>query len=366
MTKKARPGDLVPVFAALCLFLAAFEYLIPKPLPFLRLGLANLPLLLALPLLAPADFFLLAGIKTAGQALLSGTLLSYVTLFSLGGTAASSAVMFLLYRLFGRGPRPLLGFPGLGIAGALASNGAQLALARGLVFGPQARLLAPPFLAAGLVTGCALGLFCDAFSRRSGWIRDLGEKNALSPPLGGVGGGSETNPDPSLPSPKGRRDAFSPPLTLFCAGLGLAAVFLVTPSLESRIMQFLLFWGTAVREGKRTRPLVMLGTALAVILCNLAAPYGELLFRAGPLAVTRGALEAGVRKALNLEGLMMLSRVCVSRGLRFPGRAGAVLAASLALLERLSGQALSAGRAALKKKGLFAGLDAALFSLWNG
>ena len=42
------PGDppriqrLVALAAAVCLFLASIEYLIPKPLPFLRIGLANL------------------------------------------------------------------------------------------------------------------------------------------------------------------------------------------------------------------------------------------------------------------------------------------------------------------------------------
>lgn len=39
---------LVAFFAALCLFLVAVEYAIPKPLPFLRLGLTNLPVILSL------------------------------------------------------------------------------------------------------------------------------------------------------------------------------------------------------------------------------------------------------------------------------------------------------------------------------
>ena len=39
---------LTALAAAICLFLAGIEYMIPRPLPFLRIGLANLPLLLAL------------------------------------------------------------------------------------------------------------------------------------------------------------------------------------------------------------------------------------------------------------------------------------------------------------------------------
>ena len=40
--------NVTAFFAALCLFLSAIEYVIPKPLPFMRLGLANMPIVLAL------------------------------------------------------------------------------------------------------------------------------------------------------------------------------------------------------------------------------------------------------------------------------------------------------------------------------
>ena len=52
-----RIQHLVALAAAVCLFLASIEYVIPKPLPFLRIGLANLPLLLALDLFPISHFF---------------------------------------------------------------------------------------------------------------------------------------------------------------------------------------------------------------------------------------------------------------------------------------------------------------------
>lgn len=48
---------LVPVFGALCFFLSAIEFVIPKPLPFLRIGLANVPLILALDVLSFPTFY---------------------------------------------------------------------------------------------------------------------------------------------------------------------------------------------------------------------------------------------------------------------------------------------------------------------
>jgi heptaprenyl diphosphate synthase len=64
------------LLGSFCLFLSTLEYLIPKPLPFMRIGLANLPLILALDLFPPGPFALLVLIKISGQALITGTLFS--------------------------------------------------------------------------------------------------------------------------------------------------------------------------------------------------------------------------------------------------------------------------------------------------
>ena len=60
---------LLPFLAALCLFLAAVEYAVPKPLPFLRLGLANLPVIVALFVMPTRDIYKLILLKIIGQAL---------------------------------------------------------------------------------------------------------------------------------------------------------------------------------------------------------------------------------------------------------------------------------------------------------
>jgi heptaprenyl diphosphate synthase len=157
------------LLGACCLCLSTLEYLIPKPLPFMRLGLANLPLLLALDLLSPASFALLTLLKVLGQGLISGTLFSYLFLFSLAGSSASALIMYLLRR--GLGARRT-GFAGLSVLGALASNGGQLLLARLFLFGAGIRFLIPPFLAAGLITGLALGFFTEVFTARSIWYQE--------------------------------------------------------------------------------------------------------------------------------------------------------------------------------------------------
>jgi heptaprenyl diphosphate synthase len=154
------------LLGGLCLFLSAIEYMIPKPLPFMRIGIANLPLMLALDIFPLQAFLTLASIKVLGQAIITGTLFSYVFLFSLAGTFFSALVMYGLRRLAGRN---LVSFIGTGAAGAVVSNAVQLVLAWVFVFRDNARYIAPPFLASGLATGILLGLFCEYFTARSQW-----------------------------------------------------------------------------------------------------------------------------------------------------------------------------------------------------
>jgi len=161
--------DLVAFLGALCLFLSAIEYMIPKPIPFLRVGIANLPVLISLDLLPFPSFLLVILLKVLGQGLIGGTLISYVFLFSAVGSFASGLTMLGVRRLFRNG----MSLAGVGVLGALVGNMAQILLARVLIFGEGAWLIAPPFLAAGTVTATILGLFAGRFSARSRWLASL-------------------------------------------------------------------------------------------------------------------------------------------------------------------------------------------------
>ena len=156
----------IALLGAFCLFLSTIEYMIPKPLPFMRIGIANLPLMLALDIFPFPTFLVLIGIKVLGQALITGTLFSYIFLFSLAGTSLAALSMYGLRRLLGRGR---VSFIGVGTAGAMMSNISQLTLAWIFIFRNNVLYVAPPFLGAGVITGIVLGLFCEVFTGRSRW-----------------------------------------------------------------------------------------------------------------------------------------------------------------------------------------------------
>lgn len=163
--------DLVSFLGALCLFFSTIEYLFPKPVPFFRLGLANLPVLLSLEILSPALVLLLIVLKVIGQGLINGTLASYVFLFSAAGSLASGLVMLGVHRLFGRRVSLL----GVSLFGALASNVVQVTLSVLFIFGRSAWIIAPLFLGLGGVSGAVVGLFAERFRQRSRFMALLRE-----------------------------------------------------------------------------------------------------------------------------------------------------------------------------------------------
>lgn len=161
---------LTSFLGGLCLFLSTVEYLFPRPVPFMRLGLANLPILFSLKLLPVPYVLLLVLLKVLGQGLISGTLTSYVFLFSVAGSFSSALLMILVYKIPGR----YISLIGVSILGAMAGNVVQLLLSVTFIFGESAWVIAPLFLAIGTVSSFLIGLFAKRFMEKSLWIASLG------------------------------------------------------------------------------------------------------------------------------------------------------------------------------------------------
>ncbi|MFP3042330.1 Gx transporter family protein [Treponema primitia] len=393
---KAEHRRTLALLGAFCIFLSTIEYLIPKPMPFMRIGIANLPLLMALDILPFTAFLALLGVKVIGQALITGTLFSYILLFSLAGGGISALSMFGLRRLLGRDRISLIG---ISVLGALLSNGAQLALARVFIFGESARYITPPFLAMGIITGLGLGIFCEYFIRRSRWYAGFqttkGEeilatreeiltakneeiqtaKAQKAKKGGGRGEGGErefllscsSSSSPSSSSSSSPPSSSSPsapsaPLRsisswsisslrsrlrerrhgiyerLFGSGELCLAGLLMMPAMVFnsdpyfRVMQFLFFWFLAWLSGKKNNPLITILIILGIVAFNLTVPYGQVLFSLGPVRITVGALLAGLQRAVTLEGLIMLSRAAIRRDLSLPGPFGELMGESFRIL----------------------------------
>lgn len=162
---------------ALCLFLSAVEFAIPKPVPFLRLGLANIPVILSFFILSPVYSILLIFLKILVQNIISGTLFSYTILFSVAGSFASGLIMLALYRLFYNRKKPAISMIGICLAGSLFNSAGQLCVSYFLMFGHNTKYIVPLFLTLSLVTGLISGIFTECFVRRSKWLKLVTEGN---------------------------------------------------------------------------------------------------------------------------------------------------------------------------------------------
>ena len=338
----------LPSLAGFCLILSAIEHLIPKPLPFLRLGLANLPLLLGLELLAGPQWFALASLKLAAGALISGSLLSWTFIFSLGGTLVSSLTMFLLFRLF---TAKRMSYFGISLAGAMAFNMAQLFIAQVFIFKDSARFMAPLVLASGLISGSLLGLFALYFASRSQWFAQAQKAAPSLPAAPEASKAAQDLQAPSLPAapeaskaaqdlqaPKALNTALS--LLLLLASLGIAVLYTTNSNLLYKCILFALFYlGLHLNKRRASLLRILLATA-GICFFSLLIPFGEILFSIGPLPITLGALTLGLDRALTIEGLLLLSRAVLPPNLpdllSGKGRFSSLLAESLEVYERLT------------------------------
>ena len=166
MQLASRRTNPLALISAMCLFLSTIEFMVPKPLPFMRIGLANLPILIATEVMGPTHFLLVIVMKVAGQAMIRGTLFSYVFLLSACSSFGSGLVMYTARRALGR----RISLVGVSILGALASNSLQIWLAGLLAFGSNAILVAPPLILFGTLSATVLGWFAERFTQESVWF----------------------------------------------------------------------------------------------------------------------------------------------------------------------------------------------------
>ncbi len=299
---------LIPRFGALCFFLATVEYIIPKPLPFLRLGIANFPLVIAAGFFPARAYFLLAIVKVLVQGITGGTFFSWIFLFSCLGTFSSAAIMFLFKRLLGKS----ISAVGLSTAGAFVSNGIQLAVAGFWIFGESILAVAPILLTAGIISGIIVGAFAEFFSRKSTWLAEIqapGFFLKLSPSA------PQKNkiPETLCQNDNGNKNS---PLIIFRIAFGFSVAIAsgFFTQLSVRAMIFLLFFTGLCFTKKRPRPVPVIITLVSITVFNLYPPCGQVLFQRGPFSITTTALYTGLSRAILFESLIFISRWTFLKG----------------------------------------------------
>ena len=144
------------MLSAYAVALHGFESLLPTPIPWLRLGLANIITLVTLLLYGIRAAMIVTLIRVILASLLTGTFLGPAFILSLGGGVTSTLAMGFVLSV---APR-LFSTIGLSLIGALFHNIAQLVLAYFLFIQRiEAILLISPFIILiGVLTGTVNGV----------------------------------------------------------------------------------------------------------------------------------------------------------------------------------------------------------------
>ena len=299
--------------AALTLIFSYAELMLPRVVPFFRLGLGNAALLmgLSLDLTFPA-FMLLAVVKAVVANLMAGTLFSPFFLVSFAQSLVSALIMFGLWRVSRAGRegdgRKLLSLYGISVCGAAASALVQITLSS-LYLGQGTWSLLGPMLLFNLMSG-----FITA------WIAEiLGASDT-----GGEGlplGCTSSQPTPSNGGchPRNAPDmAGSQPVyrirNIFCLALILAAaasVFFIKNTAVLCVILLLSFLAQKI-SGRKILLLPHLSLWLFVLLTSVFVPNGRVLFSFAGFSFTEGAVLSALQKALRLSIVSALSQTAAT------------------------------------------------------
>jgi len=150
-SKLARLSLLVGV--GLILFL--FESLIPRPLPWLKPGLAHIATLLAIYMMGFGEAIIVVVLRVLVGSLLLGSLFNPAFILSFGGGLAATFAMGLAHRYFSK----IFSIFGISILGAVVHNLTQLLLVQFLiVHRMEIFYLAPVMILSSLFTGFIVAL----------------------------------------------------------------------------------------------------------------------------------------------------------------------------------------------------------------
>ena len=302
---------------ALTLVLSYAELLVPRVIPFFRLGLGNTALLMGLGLTFPV-FMLLSVIKSVAANLMAGTLFSPFFLVSLAQSLASALVMFAIRRA-ARVSRlsqehavslenldvrhNLLSLYGISVAGSAVSAAVQISLSS-LYLGQGTWSLLGPMLLFNAVSGVI-----------TAWLAEmLGGGSPLEPQHIHAEGEYSLAPKTVVSTPSTGSHTAHRPRNILRLAIILAAAASVFFIKNTAILCGLLLLSFLAQKfaGRKILLLPHLSLWLFVLVTSVLVPNGRVLFSVAGFSITGGALLTGLQKALRLSTVSALSQCAVT------------------------------------------------------
>ena len=334
--ENAFQGQKIARLAALTLIFSYAEVLIPRIIPFFRLGLGNAALLMAFELPFPSYLFL-SLIKSLCSNLMAGTLISPFFIISLAQSLLSALVMWIFYKINFACKNKLFSLFGISMLGSAVSALVQIFLSS-LYLGSGTLSLLGIMLIFNVISAILTAVLAEylggeSFSKQCKAVSSA--KLQAQEEETDVKNCTEacailSSKDSALKNP----DASSriPPLLLICILLSASvAIFFIK---NTWILCGTLAASLIAQKISKRRILIIPHISLwlfAIISC-LLVPDGKILFSVFGFSITKGALITGIQKALRLSAVSALSQCAIS----LKPKSGTILAQTLEYYRAMS------------------------------
>ena len=290
---EARRWTRVGVLAACAIVLSYLETFVPIPIPGVKLGLANIAVLIALAHGDVGGAFAVSVIKVLVTGLLFGN--PVMMAYSVAGTLLAFCVMAPLSRL------QSMHLAMTSVAGAIAHEAGQLAVARVILGTPLVWYSAPVLLVAGVITG----LLCGMAAART--VSLMEEREAAGAPEG-------VRFEGGLSAIAAKRNTRSIDVRIALAALLVFAIVVLRARSAAALAVCLALAAAACAFG-RVKPASIwraLAPVAAIFLITLVMQVisnqtGEVLVSLGGIAITREALASSCVMAARLVAITAAS-----------------------------------------------------------
>lgn len=274
----------IAYLGALTLLFSYAEMLLPRFVPFFRLGLGNIAILLAFEMNFPS-FLLLTIIKSITASMMAGTLFSPFFIISIVQSIFSGIVMYGVVKIKGK----WISIYGVSMIGSAVSAIIQLLLST-IYLGKETLSLASPMLFFSVVAA-----LITAFLSKSLKIPETSPTLSLS------------QNDADLQSQNSKKALF------FVILIIIAVVsFFMIDNIWILIGGFIIALILQKISGRRILILPHLSIWIFVIFVSLLTPSGKVLWKYGNFSITQGAILLGVLKSLKLSIAAAFSQCAAS------------------------------------------------------
>lgn len=113
-------------------------------------------------------------------------------------------------------------------------------------------------------------------------------------------------------------------------------LFLLLDSPIIRSILTVIYILTAIIYGKKVKPVPNIVLVISITLISQFSPLGQVLYRVGPLYITKGAILEGIRNSSLLIGMIYLSKSMNLSYIKLGGRIGSIIQKTFYYLERFT------------------------------